>query len=316
MKMEQYWPQHKVFFLATLSLFPERLLDTVITVLFFKPYFAADNPEVIELTLMEYAKIGYIEFQKLSNGEFKITKTNSLLATDDLTEYIDYWKNNQLSLLEAHKPETSDELNRRLFLALAKSYKPDSNQVRVLHEDVFSTDKSQIYGKAFWETVLSLQFTDLKAKVINIGYDRSMSGLYGDNPQPYIDFEITDQKFLRSIELASKNSEPINDEDPDELESKGLLIGRDGLVSYSGKTLAFTAQERDILRVLMKRPGELCTKDDFKDPHVGIFKTAHNYPDIDTTLRKLIAATHKKLRVALGRHCIINVAGEGWRLEL
>jgi hypothetical protein len=316
MNMKMYWPQHKVFFLATLSLFPERLQDTVITVLFFKPYFAADNPEVIELTLMDYAKEGYIEFQKVSKGEFKITKTNSLLATDELTEYLDEWKNNQLNLLEAHKPEASEVLIQRLFSAIAKSYNPSNKQVRVLHEDVFSTDKSQVFGNPFWETVLSLQFTVLKAKVLNIGYDRSMNGLYQNAPQPYIDFEITDQKFRRSIELASKNSEPIGDEDPEELESEGLLIGRDGLVSYSGENIALTTQERDLLRVLMKRPGELCTKDDFKDPHVGIFKSDHNYPDIDTTLRKLIAATHKKLRAAVGHNCIMNVASEGWRLEL
>lgn len=314
--MKMYWPQHKVFFLATLSLFPERLLDTVITILFFKPYFAADNPEVIELTLMEYAKEGYIEFQKLSKGEFKITKTNSLLATDDLTEYLEDWKKNHLYLLKAHKPETSDELNRRFFVALSRSYNSATKEVRVLHKDLYSTDKSQIYGKPFWETVLSLQFIDLQAKVINIGYDRSMSGLYENDPQPFIDFEITDQKFRRSIELASKNSEPIDEEDPDELESEGLLISRDGLVSYKGKALTFTAQERDILRVLLKRPGELCTKDDFKDPHVGIFKSDHNYPDIDATLRKLIAATHKKLRAVIGHQCIINVSGEGWRLAL
>jgi hypothetical protein len=316
MNMKMYWPQHKVYFLATLSLFPESLNSTVITLLFFKPYFAADDVNVIELTLMEYAKDGYIEFEKLSNGEFKITGTNSLKATDDLTDYLEDWQNDQLSVLGAIKPASSQELHKLLLSALAKAYNPAKAQIRVLHQDIFGTDKSSIFGSPFWETVLALQFIEMKGKVTSVGYDRPMSGIYEENAQPFADIEITDPKFSRSLELAAKQSEPINDEDPVEMSYKGLLLGRDGLVSYKGKTLDLSTQERDILQVFLKRPEELRTKDDFKDPHTGVFKSDHNYPDIDGTLRKQISATHKKLRAALNQACIVNTPRVGWRLEI
>lgn len=37
--MEQFWNEHKVFFLATLVLFPDKLMGQQLDPWFFRPYF-------------------------------------------------------------------------------------------------------------------------------------------------------------------------------------------------------------------------------------------------------------------------------------
>lgn len=316
--MEMYWPQHRVFFVATLALFPENLKDVIVTLSFYRPYFADDSVAVIELTLQEYQKAGYIEYEKLSEGEFRVADIDILKAADDLIEYLKKWQSNSLALLAAKKPADSHRLRQLLLDALINAYRLNPQcQQRLTLEDIFGSPNNDVFGTPFWELVLSLHFSDNpQAKVTNIGYDRSQSGLYKDDAQPYIDFRITDHRLRRSLELAAKSSEPISDDDPAEGEPyQGLLARRDGLIYYNEQEVPFSPQQREVMRVFLKRPEELRVKEAFTDAEASVF-SRENYRNIDVTLAKLIAATHATLKTAVGKECIFNTANQGWKLKL
>lgn len=322
MKMEmepQYWPHHKVFFLATLALFPENLKDAVITSLFFRPYFAQDDITVIELTLQEYAKEGYIKYQKLGASQFKITAIDTAKASDDLIDYIDKWLNDKLVLLAAKKPEDAERQQKLLFAALAGAYRLNpKDQLRITSEDVYGQSSNDIFGTPFWELVLSLQLSELPGAVITrIGYDRSMGGIYADDAQPFADIKITSPELLRSIELAAKSSEPINDEEPQEFPYNGLRANRDESISYKGVAIPFTPQEAAVMRVFLKRPEEWRPDDAFTDPLANVFG-ASEPPDIHKTLSQLISRTRIKLNAAVSddQSCIKNKRNRGWMLKI
>lgn len=317
MTMEQYWPQHKVFFVATLALFPDTLKGAVMTLVFYRPYFAKDDVAVIELTLQEYQKLGYLKYKKLSASEFKIIEIDSVKATDDLVEYLEKWQSDKLSLLSAKKPVDTHRQQKLLHDALARTYQLDPNDTqRIVLEDIYGSQKSEDFGTPFWEPVLSLQLLDLTAKITLAGYDRSQSGLYKNNAQPYADIKITAQNLRRSLELIAKSSEPISDEDPEEFEYAGLLAARDGTITYKGVAIPFTRQEVDVMRVLLRRPEEMRVEEDFTNPYASIFNNAASLPDIHTTLSKLISRTRKKLESITGQRCITNTSGRGWTLKI
>lgn len=179
MKITSYYPQHKLYFLAMISLFPERLKDFVVTEIFFKPFFAHDNWQVIELTLQEYQKEGFLEFKKLGHYEWQITELNSGLATDTLIEYLDNWSADKLQLQSIKKPLNSLKQQALLRKALANAYRDTrEKELRLTLEDIFGEPNSDYFGTTFWELVLFMHFSDKPiAKIQNIGYDRSESGL-------------------------------------------------------------------------------------------------------------------------------------------
>lgn len=320
MKMEmetQYWPQHKVFFLATLALFPEKLKDTPVTLLFYRPYFARDDVTVIELTLQEYAKDGYIKYEKLGAGDFRITKIDTQKAADNLIDYIEKWLSDKLVLLAAKKPKDVERQQKLLHAALARVYRVNpKGQLRITLEDVYGEPNNDIFGTPFWELVLSLQLSERPGAVITrIGYDRSMDGLYADDAQPYADIKITSPELLRSIELAAKSSEPISDEEPQELHYNGLSAHRDDSFSYKTIDIPFTPQEAAVMRVFMVRPEEWRYESDFTDPLANVFSDPKP-PDIHKALSQLISRTRIKLNAAAGndQNCITNKRDVGWKL--
>lgn len=317
MKIEEYWPQHKVFFIATLSLFPERLNGAVVTEIFFKPYFASDDVNVIELTLQQYQKDGLIKYKNKGEYAWQITHVDVLRATDELELYIEKWGRDHLRLLNITKPLAAARQLEMLDQALVVAYRSDPNkQLRITLENIYGVSNSDIYGTTYWELILSLALSEKpKARIIYIGYDRSMSGVYEEGAQPYADIEILDQNLLRSFELRSRGADALTDEDPEEPRYNGLLIARDSAVSYNGAKLVLTRQEVDVLRVLMRRPEELMTYDDFTDPSSNVF-TGRALPDVHTTLSKLVSATRKKLDSAVGQNCISNTAKQGWTLKI
>jgi len=317
MNMEEYWPQHKIFFIATLSLFPEQLRDMVVTEVFYKPFFAKDDSRFIELTLMEYEKDGYLKYEESGEYGWKITEINAQKASDDLIEYLDRWQSNELRLLSIKKPADSSQQQKFLYEALVGAYKlTPGDELRLTLDDIYESPRTDIFGTPFWELVLSMQFSEHpKANITHIGYDRSEDGLYKDDAQPYVDFKITNQELLRSLGLASKSSEPLDNEDPREYSYNGLLACRDGSITYRGVKIPFTQQQTDVMRVLMRRPEELRTYEDFTDPHANIFG---NKPLTDerVTLSKLVSATRKKLDNAVGQNCVTNTASQGWTLKI
>lgn len=290
--MEQYWPQHKIFFIATLSLFPEQLRDMVVTEIFYTPFFAKDDSRFIELTLMEYEKDGYLKHEEAGEHGWKITGIDAQKASDDLIEYLDKWQSNELRLLSIKRPADSSRQQEFLYEALVRAYKlTPGDQLRLTLDDIYGSPSSEIFGVPFWELILSMQFSEHpKANITHIGYDRSEGGLYKDSAQPYVDFKITSQELLRSLELASKSSEPLADEDPREYAYNGLLACRDGSITYRGVKVPFTRQQTDVMRVFMRRPEELRTYEDFTDPHANIFGDKP-LRDEHVTLSKLVSAT-------------------------
>lgn len=314
-----YWPRHQVFFVATAALFPELLKGKLITLHFYRPYFASDNERAIEVTMEEYRKLGYIEYEPKGDCTYLITDVHVHKAVDDLRDYLDKWQRDRLKLLSAQKPATHNKQQELLYKALAKCYsiEPGERQ-RITLEDIYGSPNSDIFGAPFWELVLSTQESDKPVAVIeNIAYDRSMSGLYADDAQPFVDLKITDQQLLRSLELASRASEPLTDEDPEEYTYNGLRACRDGSVTYNGVRIGFTPQQADVMRVFLRRPEELRTFDDFIDPQANVFSGSKTEAAKLKALRKLIPATRKTLEAAINQQgCISNTPNQGWTLTV
>jgi hypothetical protein len=280
------------------------------------PYFARDDVAVIELTLREYQKIGYLKYRKRSEGEFEILEINSQKATDDLLEYLALWQNDQLALLTAKKLASSAHQQELLTNALAHAYRlnPQDHQ-RITLEDIYGSPNSDIFGTPFWELILSLHFSERpEAMIKRIGYDRSMSGLYADNAQPFAEIKITSSEKLRFIELAAKSSEPISDEEPQELEYNGLRFNRDESISYKGVSIDLSPQEAAVIRVFLTRPEEWRSDDAFTAPSADVFVGGTTHAN----LSKLISQTRVKLNAAIGndQNAIINKRDRGWKLKI
>lgn len=286
------------------------------TLLFYAPYFARDDVAVIELSLREYQKIGYLKYRKRSEGEFEILEINSQKATDDLLEYLALWQNDQLALLTAKKPASSAHQQELLTNALAHAYRLNpQDQQRIMLEDIYGSPNSDIFGTPFWELILSLHFSERpEAMIKRIGYDRSMSGLYVDNAQPFADIKITSPEKLRSIELAAKSSEPISDEEPQELEYNGLRFNRDESISYKGVSIDLSPQEAAVIRVFLTRPEEWRSDDAFTAPSADVFADGTTHAN----LSKLISQTRVKLNAAIGsdQNVVTNRRDRGWKLKI
>lgn len=316
MKMEQYWPQHRVFFIATLALFPEKLNGYAVNPWFYKPYFIGEDLDIIKIELEDYKNAGYLKY-KDSDGLYEISDINTQKATDDLIDYVDKWQNDRLSLSSITKP--AKPLRQREFLreALVRAYRLDpGDRLRITLENIYGRPNSDSFGTPFWELVLSMQLAEQpSAMITRIDYDRGMDGLYVDGAQPFADIKITDMELLRSIELAAKSSEPIDDEEQQELHYNDLLATRDNAIKYKREEIPFTPQEVAVMRVFMTRPEEWRYESDFTDPFANVFDEP-TPPDIHTALSQLISRTRLKLKAAIcsNENPIPNKRGVGWKL--
>lgn len=325
MEMDMYWSQQEVFLMGTLSLFPDKLKDKPITPEGeWRHYFNNNYFEQLAQQLNKYKQAGYIDFDEETvkvmpigskdapnfhtvTDSFTITEVDANKVMGDLVQYLKKWCNDRLLTNTAYKPDDSAHQHEKLLAALARVYdRQDMPRVNVV--DVFGDNVD--YNLPFWETVLAPQLIDNQYEIRQMDYDAN------NREQPFVDIKITDVKLHRSLELAAKSSEPIGDDDPGEtLPYKGLQAKRDGLIYYNDEEVPFTPQQRDVMRVLLKRPDELRSKEAFTDSDASIF-SRENYPNIDDTLAKLVAATHAKLRIVVGKECIFNTAGQGWKLKL
>lgn len=196
--IEQYWPQHKVFFIGILVLFPEKLNGHEVNQWFYRPYFIGEDPNFIALELEEYRKAGYLEYEKVG-ALYKITSIDSQKAAADLIKYLQQWRHNKLLSLPAGKPPDAAHQRSLLFDAVARAY-ANNNEPRITLEDVYGKSGDRAYEATFWELVLSWQLLDEQVKIAYMDYGRRVDGLYDDDAQPLIDFTITDEKLAREIE--------------------------------------------------------------------------------------------------------------------
>jgi hypothetical protein len=326
MNMDMYWSQQEVFFMATLYLFDYKIKNVPLTPDGeWRRYFNSNTFEQIAQQLTMYKEAGYIDFveetqkamnisvgQPVSFGlvpiSFVIKEVHTANVKSDLSKYLKNWCNDKLLTDTAYKPDNSAYQHDKLLAALARVYERQ-DMPHVSLADVFGDNAD--HEPPFWETVLAPQLIGEQYEIRQMGYDMS-----GDIAQPFVDIKIIDLALHRSLERAAKSAEPLSDEDPEEKPPyKGLQVRRDGLIYYNDKEVPFTPQQRDVMQVLLKRPEELRPREAFTDAEASIFNRS-NYPNINETLAQLVGATHKKLRIAVGRDCIFNTASQGWKLKL
>lgn len=196
---EQYWPQHRVFFMGVLALFSDKLNGHEVNQWFYRPFFVGDNPDFIQLELEEYRKAGYLKYEK-PGALYKITDINTEKATKDLTQYLKKWQQNKLVLLSAKKPPDSAYQRKLLLDAIVHARANHQSEPRVTLEDVYGNGGDYAYNPPFWEIALSYQLLDGKVEIKDLGYDQRIDGLYEDNIQPFVEYEITDKKLLGLVE--------------------------------------------------------------------------------------------------------------------
>jgi hypothetical protein len=199
MAMELYWSQHKVFFIATLVLFPDRLNGHEVNQWFYRPYFVSDDPDFIEIELEDYQKAGYLKYEKPSSL-YKITDIDTEKAKKDLMLYLKQWQHNELLALSANKPPDPVRQKELLLAAIVHDYPDHKNEQRITLEDVYGKPNSYAYKPPFWELVLAYQLLAKKIKITYMDYDRRDDGLYDDGGQPTADFKIIDKELISLIE--------------------------------------------------------------------------------------------------------------------
>lgn len=140
--------------------------------------------------------------------------------------------------------------------------------------------------------------------------------LPNDLAEKYLRFSLynIDRDALQEILAAAPNDKPGNKRKAYAALEYNRLMVKDAEVSYHGKLIHMGFQQQQVLRVFMKNPEQLRTKDEFLDDP-DIF-TRGNYPDIDATLSKLIAATRAKLKKVVGQNCIYSKPNDGWILRI
>lgn len=211
MNMEmEYWPRHKVFFIGTLSLLPKYLRDKAIVEMFYKPYFARDHVDVIEATLQDYQKDGYLKYEESGEFGWQITEVNTQKAVDNLTGYLEKWQRNELLSPRASKPPDAAHQQALLFNAIARAYANHQKEPRITLQDVYGKPSGYDYEPPFWELVLACQLLDMNVEIKHMEYDKRASGIYNDNAQPFVDFRIVSKKFEKAVARALPTTLPAN----------------------------------------------------------------------------------------------------------
>lgn len=146
-----------------------------------------------------------------------------------------------------------------------------------------------------------------------------MQKLPADILKLYIRFKLLNidlDKLCMLIEERKADGGTNEDEFYDLVEYNGLSANGTE-IAYHGTPIPMSLRHRLVVRLLLEKQGSLCFRDEFKDRRASILKRpAGEYKNVNETLRKLIADVHSELRAVIGKDCIENEPGEGWRLKL
>jgi hypothetical protein len=135
-----------------------------------------------------------------------------------------------------------------------------------------------------------------------------------DMTEQYLLFTLRNIDYKKLGEIVRpKSKQTDKDEDYDRVEYRGL-VAQGASITYLNSPIYMSFQHRQVVRLLLSRNGELCTKDMFTG-NVDIFTRDH-YPDIFATLRKLIAEVRAELKMVTKNNCIKPVQKDGWYLDL
>ncbi len=209
MEMETYWPQHKVFLLATLALFPEKLNGMEAEPLFYWAYFgpisnavghdySESDYEHLNTILFYYQRDGYLTYEQTSHGLFEIKGVNTEKAKHDLTNYLKKWQNGHLVTNDATKPPDVSYQQELLTIALQRSSAKHQSEPRIQPSDIFDDISKLDYEPPFWELILSTQLLDSNLELANIGYERK-NGLFYKTSQPYADVSAVSDKLAKLL---------------------------------------------------------------------------------------------------------------------
>lgn len=301
MEME-YWPQHKVFFIAILVLFPKRLKDSPITEMFYKPYFARDDVAVIEATLQDYQKDGYLKYKESGEFGWQITAINTQKAADDLTDHLQKWQRDELLSLPASRPPDAAHQQTLLLNAIARTYANHQKEPRITLRDVYGKPSDYDYEPPFWELVLACQLLDKNVEIKYMDYDKRTSGLYDDNAQPIVDLRIASKEFEQSVRQHAART--------DTREAHVFMQGRYVCVAITGdRTYPIAKLGENTSHYLFMNhllaPGNSninITIDEIKGIKKGL-QAAHDltelvrYCGFDRTLKKAFFSTSKQSKI-------------------
>ena len=144
-----------------------------------------------------------------------------------------------------------------------------------------------------------------------------VSTLPSNMSEQYLLFTLRnlDQKKLREIVRPKKLRNDKNEE-YDTLEYNGLKA-MGARITYLNQPIYMSYSHKQVVRLLLKKQGGLCYKDEFMDRHASIFKhPAADYKDINATLRKLISEVRQELESVIKKDCIVSDPSEGWYLKI
>lgn len=211
MNMDMYWPQQKVFFLATLALFPDKIVGKIVEPIFWWPYFEPitraighdydeDDYKHFSAMLFYYQRDGYLAYEQTPDKLFEIKSVDSKKAKNDLIAYLKEWQDGQLITNSATKPP--DVLyQQELFIgALRLVNNKHQSDPRIKLSDIYGELSKLDYEAPFWELVLSYQLINHEVLIKEIGYERNSGGWYNKNSQPYADVEVISEELTQSVE--------------------------------------------------------------------------------------------------------------------
>lgn len=270
---ERYWSQIEVFFIGVMALFPEKLEGHEVNQWFYQPFFSGQSQEFIKLELEEYRKSGYLEYQE-ANPLYKITKIHKEKAASDLKKYLLKWQNDELLSLSTKRSDDAKNLKQVLLQAIADKL-PRQSKPRIVASDIYDKISSDDQEMPFWELVLSLELLDNKATVIYMDYDRRTDGMYDENPQPLVDYELSDELIKHLKELPGSTLHPTKHTDAnDEARHYQAKIIIQSRIIYakvdSGETIRISRKQRadgkpsKFIEYMLSHPRTHISKHDIK----------------------------------------------------
>ncbi len=133
----------------------------------------------------------------------------------------------------------------------------------------------------------------------------------------YLRFKLLNidlEKLTKLIVMQQKGHGINEDEFYDRVEYNGLIV--DGVeVTFNDQSVETNFQHRQALRLLMKKKGKLCYKDEFTHAEAGIFNRSTSLVK-DHTLRNLVYEVREALRTVTKQDHIKSTPGEGWSLKI
>ncbi len=174
MKAETYWPKDKLYLYATCALFPDRLINKVLSsqqLNDYIPYYWEVSDQTKVLEQMEQDQL--LDFTVTRNdddsAEYVINKIDRSKFLGQLKEYLESYRNDELIGDPASKPDGFTVDNQRLKKYLTRSTReePVVNPMNIWES--WTAFNSQNFP--FWEVVLTSELILNDIKTIKIGLE-------------------------------------------------------------------------------------------------------------------------------------------------